>query len=41
MATPDGLFESDAACGPAEAVTEDTVAPGDTITGLWAAHRSR
>ncbi len=38
MATPDGLFEPGAACGPADVVKEDTVAPGDTITALLGRH---
>ncbi|QLA16022.1 peptidoglycan DD-metalloendopeptidase family protein [Desulfolutivibrio sulfoxidireducens] len=34
MATPDGLFDPDASCGPAEEVVEAAVSPGDTISGL-------
>ncbi len=38
MATPDDLFEADAACGPAEEVVEAEVSPGDTITALLGRH---
>jgi murein DD-endopeptidase MepM/ murein hydrolase activator NlpD len=34
MVAPDGLFEPDASCGPAEQVAEGTIAPGDTMAAI-------